>query len=54
MCLLYNKWTTNLTRVYPLTCLLLEDLALAALAVENGVHVEHLGVIELKVGEERC
>lgn len=41
-----------MARVDPFAGLFFEDFALAAIAVENGIHVEHLGIVELKVGEE--
>lgn len=52
MCLLYRFGITYVARVDPFAGLFFEDFALAAIAVENGIHVEHLGIVELKVGEE--
>lgn len=53
LCLLYKQRLTYLAWIDPLAGFLFEDFALGALAVENGIHVEHLGVVELQVAEER-
>lgn len=39
--------------VNPSACFLFEDFALAAIAGKNGIHVKHLGIVELQVGDER-